>query len=328
MNVTTKEIAAICGVSIGTVDRAFHNRSGIKPETKEKILKVAEELGYRPHRLARSLKQGRSMTLGVVVFDLENQFFSQLVTAIEARAIESDYVVYLAITAGDPDKERKYLDNLSSLNVDGIIIFPVNGGRDFAQYLKRLRTPILTIGNRVTNAFSFVGIKDREAMRDAVQHIASKGYQRIIYVSPPLSYRKRENIYSVEERLAGCREGIKTAASLSKPVILKDKTYLQFLKTIDFQQERTAILCSSDIYALEILNYLRAKGLRVPEDVGLMGFDNISVLKYVTPSLATIAYPIKEMGIQAVDCLLAQINSTPCSFFKLLDHKIIEGASL
>ena len=328
MKVTTKEIASICGVSIGTVDRALHNRSGIKAETKEKILKVAKELGYRPHRLARSLKQGKTMTIGVVIFDLDNQFFSQLVTAIEARAYESGYFVYLTITDGDPKEEMEYLDHLSGLNVDGMILFPVNGGRDFAQYLKSLNTPIVTIGNRVSKTFPFIGIKDRQAIKDAVGYIASKGYQQIIYVSPPLEYKGKENIYSVEERLAGYREGLKEIASPHKPVIIRDKTYLNILEHASLHNGKTAILCSSDIYALEILNHLRAKGLSVPENVGLMGFDNIKALKYVTPSLATIAYPIKEMGTKAVDCLLAQINSEKFPNIELLDYKIVEGESI
>lgn len=328
MKITTKEIAEICGVSIGTVDRALHNRTGIKPETKEKILKVAKELGYRPHHLARSLRQGKTMTIGVVVFDLDNQFFSQLVTAIEARAVELGYFVYLAITDDDPKEEIDYLDSLSSLHVDGIILFPVNGGMKFTQYLKSLKTPVVTIGNRISKAFPFIGVKDRQAIKDAVAYIAARGYQQIIYVSPPLVYKGTKNIYSVEERLAGYREGIKEIPSLHKPVVIREKTYRKILDNTPLHNGKTAILCSSDIYALEVLNYLRAKGMKVPEDVGLMGFDNINILQYVTPSLTTIAYPIREMGIKAVDCLIAQINSETFPNTELLDHKIIEGTSI
>lgn len=328
MTITTKEIAAICGVSIGTVDRALHDRAGIKAETKEKILKVAKELGYRPHLLARSLRQGKTMTIGVVVFDLDNQFFSQLVTAIEAKAWELGYFVYLTMTDGDPKEEMEYLDSLSGLKVDGIIIFPVNGGMKFAQFLKSLKTPIVTIGNRVAKTFPFIGMRDKQAIKDAVTYIAARGYRHIIYVSPPLAYKGTKNIYSVEERLAGYREGLKETPSLHKPVVIREKTYLKLLDEILLHERRTAILCSSDIYALEILNYLRTKGLNVPENVGLMGFDNINVLKYVTPSLATIAYPIKKMGIKAVDCLMSQINSETFSNIELLDYEIIEGTSI
>ncbi|GAK54617.1 transcriptional regulator [Candidatus Moduliflexus flocculans] len=328
MRITTTELAEICGVSIGTIDRALHNRPGIKSETKEKILKMAKELGYRPHLLARGLKQGKTMTFGVVVFDLANQFFAHLVEEIEERAKDAGYFVYLTITEGNIEEELDYLDSLSSLNVDGIILDPINGGAKFSQYLKSLKTPIVTIGNRVSKAFPFIGVKDRQAIKDAVAFIATKGYQRIVYVSPPLSYKGTENIYSVEERLAGYKEGLKETEMPHKPIVIGEKAYIEKLDTLKLREERTAILCSSDIYALEVLNYLRAKNIAVPDDVGLMGFDDIQVLKYVTPPLSTIAYPIEELGRKSVACLLSQINNEPVAPIELLDHRLIEGASL
>lgn len=328
MKITTKEIAVLCGVSIGTVDRALHHRSGIHPHTKEKILKAAQEHGYRPHLLARSLKQGRTMTIGVVVFDLANQFFAQLVEVIEECAREAGYFVYLTITEGNPQEELEYLASLASLNVDGIIIDPINDGTKFAQYLKSLHVPLVTIGNKVSKAFPFIGVKDRQALKDAVSYIAAKGYQRIIYVSPPLSYKGQENIYSVEERLKGYQEGLQAIFVAQLPLVIGEKTYLQRLAAMNLTETKTAIVCSSDIYALEILNYLRETGLHVPADVGLMGFDNIQVLRYVTPALTTVAYPIQAMGRKAVACLLAQINGDAYAQIELLDHTIIPGASL
>jgi LacI family transcriptional regulator len=329
MKITTKQIASICGVTIGTVNRALYDKPGIKPATKEKILKVAKELGYRPHLLARSLQRGHTMTIGIGVFDLDNQFFSQMVSAIETRAEEAGYSVYLSLTRGDPGRELQMLERLASLHVDGVIMLPVNSGMEFTQYLKSLKIPIVTIGNRVAKAFPFISIRDKQATKDAVTSIAAKGYQRIIYVSPPLSYKGQRNIYAVEERLAGYQEGVKEALTLSKSVVLRDKRYLATLATMSLLEgERTAILCSSDIYALEILDYLKTNNIRVPEDIGLMGFDNIEVLKYVRPALTTVAYPIKEQGLKAVECLVAQINAEPFADIELLDHQIVERASL
>ncbi len=318
----------MCGVSIGTVDRALHNRGGISAETKARILAVAKEQGYRPHRLAQSLQQGKTMTIGVAVFELDNPFFAQLVTAIEAHAHASGYFVYLTITEGNPQEEREYLEHLAGLNVDGIILFPVNGDREFPDFLTRLHTPIVTIGNRVSADLPFIGIKDRQAMKEAVLHIAAKGYQHIIYVSPPLEYTGKENIYSVEERLTGYTEGIAPLNLRHPPAILRTKAYLDHLESMTFDTCKTAILCSSDIYALEILNLFRNTGIRVPEDVGLMGFDNIKALKYIVPALTTIGYPIQEMGKRAIDCLLAQIHSTSFFTTELLDHVIVDRQSL
>ncbi len=327
MRITTKEIAEICGVSLATVDRALHNRPDIKPKTREKILKTAKGLGYRPHLVARSLKQGKTMTLGVVVFDLDYRFFAQLVTAIEVRARELGFFVYLINTGADPEEEITALECLAGLNVDGIILVSVNGGLEFVQFLKSLHTPLVAIGNKISRTFSFIGIRDKQAIQDAVAYIAARNYQRIIYVTPTLSCKGRRA--ASRDRLTGYREGLKTVQLPHLPIVIKDQEYLTALEKISLTEGgKMAILCVGDIYALEILNYLEAKGLNVPGDVGLMGFDNIDMLKYVKPSLSTVAYPIKKIGIKAVDRLIAEINTHTPPHVELLDHTIIKGESI
>lgn len=128
MRITTEDIARICGVSRGTVDRALNNRPGISPKTKEKVLKVAKELGYRPNMIACSLAKGHTMSIGVVVFDLNNEFFAQLLNSIEIRARELGYFTYLVLTQKDPKVEKECLSHLVDRNVDGIILFSINKG--------------------------------------------------------------------------------------------------------------------------------------------------------------------------------------------------------
>lgn len=329
MNITAKELAAICGVSIGTVDRALHDRPGINRETKEKILRVANEVSYRPNYVARSLVKGRTKTIGVVILNLHNQFFSQMVNAIESRARESDYFAYLTMTDKYPEEEKNCLNHLASLKVDGIILFPINKGNMYDQYLKSLRTPIVTIGNMVSKYWPFVGIQDRKAIKDAVYFIASKGYRHIVYVSPPLAHVDKVNSYEVEERLAGYREAVKEIGSPEGTSVIRNREFGQELeKAIFGRKGKTAILCSSDKYALEVLEYLRLKGIRVPEDIGLMGFDNIDVLRFVQPRITTVAYPISEMGRTAFHILLERMNEKTGDHTRLLDTSILEGESL
>lgn len=329
MKTTFKTIAKVCGISIGTVDRALNNRAGINRQTKEKILRVADELGYRPHLIARSLVKGKSMMIGVVVLDLENHFFAELVNSIVIRAKEAGYFVNLTLTNKDLVKEKECLNHLAGMNVDGIIIFPVNSGKEFEQYLKSLNIPIVTVGNRISKSWPFIGIKDRKAIIDAVNYIIKKGYRRIIYVSPPLANRGKINIYEVEQRYLGYKEAINNIKEIGNSVIIKDKEFIKELDDLSFDgQEKTAILCSSDIYALEILNYLKDRRINISDKVGLMGFDNIDMLKYVRPPLTTVAYPIENMGIKAVDCLVRQIKGNDYSKVLLLDHRIVVGESI
>ena len=328
MRITSKELARICGVSIGTIDRALNNRGEINAETREKVLRIARDLGYRPHLVARSLKTGRTMTVGVVVFDLDNRFFAQLVNAAEHAARESRYFVYLTHSNHDLEQERDCLEHLAGLDVDGILLVPTNRGPDFVKLIRGLHAPVVTVGNRLGAGVPFVGIQDRQAMKNAVQLVFRKGYERIVYVSPPLSYKGRENIYEVEERLEGVREA---AREIGIPlVVLRDKSFPDVLEdAVRRTGARTALMCSSDIYALQCLELVRAWGMQVPRDVGLIGFDDIDLLKYVRPALTTISYPIRQIATEAFALLkrLMEGQAEPPEA-PLIETRIVERESL
>lgn len=328
MRITSRELAKICGVSIGTVDRALNNRPGINPETKERILRVGRELGYRPHLVARSLKTGKTFTVGIVVYDLDNRFFAQLVNAIENAARESEYFVYLTLSHHDLIRERGCLEHLASLNVDGVLIVPTNKGNEFIRFVKSLPVPVVTIGNRISATVPFVGLQDREAIRGTIGVIANKGYRRVIYVSPPLSYGGKENIYEVEERYEGFREGIREHSLQS--YVIRDKHFEAALsEAVKADGGRSAIMCSSDIYALECLRLLDIWGLRVPTDIGLVGFDDIDILKYVRPSLTTISYPTREIAREAFAVLKVLMDGeTEACPARLIESKLILRESL
>lgn len=329
MGITIKDIANICGVSPGTVDRALNDRIGINVKTKVKILNVAKELNYQPDLMARSLAKGRTLTIGVVLFDLHNRSFAQLMNAIESRSRELGYFIDLALTDKDPNNEKKFIERLMNRKVDGLILFTVNMGKDFDDYLKSLNIPIVTIGNWVSDNWKYVGINDRQAMKDAVIHIMNKGYRKIVYICPPLSYRGTTNIYTQEERLLGCLDGLREFGIEKEPFIIQEKDYIGALDRLELVgSEKTAVLCSCDYYALEVMNYMKAKGLKISEDVGLMGFDNIDVLKYVTPKITTVEYAVEDMGYKAVDSLIAQMEKDDDSVLPLLDYKIIPGDSI
>ena len=302
MGMTSRDLARICGVSIGTVDRALNHRPGIREETKQRILTISRDIGYRPHLVARSLRTGRTMTVGIVVYDLDNRFFAQLVNAVERCAKDSEYFLYLTLSNHDPSSERICLEHLAGLNVDGILIVPTGKGYEYLRFIKNLHTPVVTIGNMISPSIPFVGIQDREAMKRAVAFMAQKGYRRIVYVSPPLSYRGKENIYEVEERLEGFKEGARE--NDMDTVVLREKHFRDSLaNALRSGHARTAIMCTSDIYALQSLEHVSSWGMRVPQDVGLIGFDDIDILKYVKPALTTISYPIQEIARQAFTLL-------------------------
>jgi LacI family transcriptional regulator len=328
LSIKIKEIAGLCGVSVGTVDRALHNRPEINAETKEKVLSIARKLKYRPHHLASSLAKGSSMTIGVLVYDLRNYFFSQLVEVIEAKAMEQNYYVNLMLSHGDRKQEIDYLDHMRSLNVDGIILVAANTGAEFDKHLNSIKTPIVTVGNRVSKRRVWVGLNDRKAMRDAVLFICSKGYRRIIYVGPQIAAYDPKSLLTTDQRLLGYRESLMENSKLGSPRLVDRSEMDRILDVLCLSDSpRTCILCSADIEALEILKVLKENGIDIPRHVGLMGFDNIDVLRYITPRLTTVAYPISGIGETAFKYLIEQIKGNPVQSITL-GHRIIEGESV
>jgi len=328
MRVTIKDIAAICSVSAGTVDRALNNRTGISEKTRNKILKAAEEMNYQPDFTARSLVMGRTMTLGIVLFDLYNRSIAQLMNAIEQKARELGYFVYITLTDKNPENERTCIEYLINRKVDGIILFTVNQGEEFDDYLSRFHTPIVTIFNFISKNWEYIGIRERQAMKEAVNYIASKDYKRFVYVSPPLAYAGKTNIYTQEERFIGFLEGMKLN-NATEPLVLKDSDYLKKLQAYSFDPaEKTAIVCSTDLYALEVMNLLKEKNIAIPEQAGVMGFDDIDMLKYISPRLTTVKFPIVQIGEKAVESIVNKIERGAYISIPLLDHEIIRGESI
>ncbi len=195
-SISTNDLARICGVSQGTVDRALNGRNGISEKTKEKILAVAKEYGYRPNIHARSIAGGKSMLIGVVVFDLGNQYFSDILMNIEKYCAERSYSTVVMFTDKDPKKEIECIKHLYHISVDGIVLCPANSGEEYENYLLSLNIPIVTIANKLER-IKYVGINNRLAMRDALEFIIGRGYDRFIYVKPPL---QDKNTYAQTER--------------------------------------------------------------------------------------------------------------------------------
>ncbi|HET6488069.1 MAG TPA: LacI family DNA-binding transcriptional regulator, partial [Spirochaetia bacterium] len=324
--VTIKDLARICGVSVGTVDRALRNRSEIHPRTRERILTAAREHGYKPNIVARNLKARRTWEIGLVVHDLENEFFAELVNAVQEVAWRQGYFLQIAVSRRDPARERAGLEHMAGRNVDGILLFPTSADNGFDDFLRRLDRPIVTIANRVSPAWPFVGLKDRTIVREATRDVIRRGYRRLVFVGPFDAFAERINLYEIEERYAGLLEAVREAPGIES-CLLSGADYVEKVRALDFRETRTAVLCASDIFALEILRDLRTREVAVPRDVGLMGFDAIDALRYVVPSLSTVAYPVQEMGETAFSLLTQPPTGKDVAFIEL-EPRIVWGESL
>ena len=326
---TIKEIALACGVSEGTVDRALNDREGIKKETKERILQTAKEMGYRPNHLARSLARGRSGAIGVVCAGLSNPFFSSFVEAIERMAYENGYYLNLILTHGSREKEMEGIQYPAGRQVEGVIIMPLGHGEEYEQELLRLNIPIVTVYNRLSDKFIHVDVDGRLIMRDAVHRIVEKGYGRIAYLDMGYGTERavQNNRYSMNQRRLGYEDGIREE-DLGEPVIFSKCDWEMIQSFLRDGSGKPAILCSFDNLAIRVLNVLRSHGVSVPEEVGVMGFDNIPILDSISPRLCSVDCEIKELGIKAFSALLQLINKdeTVCDY--VTSYTFTEGESL
>lgn len=329
MAITTKDLAKISGYSLGTVDRAVNDRPGINRLTKEKILKLAKELGYTPDLRARSLVNGKTMTIGVVIFDMGIRFFSQLVFAMQTEAKKQGYMLYVIYTQKNKDDEKQALTQLKSLNVDGIILLPLGEGKPFENFLKSLQIPLITIANKV-NGWPLISFKSFEIIYKSVQFIVNHGYQHVIYLSPPLSLKGQLNIYEVNRRLKGYKKAVREISSLKKPIVIDQKDFKKQLDQFSFApSEKSAILCSSDVYALEVIEYFRERKIPIRDQVGVMGIDNVDILKFIHPKLTTVDLHLDELGAQAVKGLIDLISQKQTTMDDVfLDCQIIEGETI
>ena len=330
MAITVNQIAEKCGVSRTTVLRALNGKGSVGKETKEKILSVAKQYNYRPNLLARSLNHGRTMSLGVVTINVENMHFVQSLNVINKEADKRGYFTNIVVCDESLEWEKKLIQGLADRQMDGILMSPINKGKQFEEFLLSLHLPIVCIGNQVSDSITTVQVNEMEATIEAVELILSKGYQRIIFVCPPLEVQKEQNIYVHEQRLLGFQTAVKKYPELIASVIGK-QNYLSAVEQEiqNCSDKKIAFLCSGDSYALDIMRWASQKGLSVPKDFGLMGFDDINVLEFISPKLTTVSTNLEGVAKTAVSELIQQIESKeycPKSIF--LNYKILDRETL
>ncbi len=296
-NITVSELAKICNVSSGTVDRALNDRDGISKKTKERILEVAKEYGY----IKKSEKKPK--LIGIVLFDLYNEYFSELVMHFEAESKKNGYSLVVMFTDKDCKKEIECIKYLYYMGVSSIVLCPINRGDEFENFLSSLKIPIITVGNRLKNT-PYVGIDNAKAMFDAAKFVFEK-YENVIYFSPAI--KSENNFYAQSERLIGFK---KASLELGKKTnVITDINELD--ATLEqYNHEKIAILCSSDYYLLRLL----AKYPNVP----IMGFDNLSILKFFDMNIATVDGASEKVAQVAIE----NIKSKECED-SIIEHKII-----
>ena len=300
-NVTTTQIARICGVSQGTVDRALHNRGEIKEETKQKILAVAKEYDYVPRVGEKATLKGKSMLIGVVLFDLYNEFFSKLAMSLVNQAKKAGYSVVFLFSNKDIKTEKSAIDYFNYIGVDGIVLFSVGSDDEgYATYLRSLMKPIVLIGNRIEN-LTYIGIDDYRAMYDlTIRQAGEQPEGEIAYFAPVLSQKLSQNN----------AQTLRAKGFVDAMISLK-REYRIVVNT-EALKGSAGIVCSTDYYALQAL-----KKLGYAPKEKLAGFDNLSVLKTLRTKILTVEYSTDRIAIECLKCVLGR------KYKKEIEYRIV-----
>lgn len=273
--VTSAFLAKICGVSQGTVDRALHGRSGISEKTRDKILAAAKEYGYRPSILAQGLLGGKTGVIGIVVFDLYNEYFSQLIMQLEALLAQAGLFPLIMLSQKDKEREKQCIETLYSMGADGLILCPVNGDAHFAQYLASMGLPTVTFGNRIPGV-AHVGVDDFAGMADLTRAVIARGAHRIVYFAPPLAYTN-QNIDAQKRRYEGFLSVVDTQNVPHTLVTAWPADCRALCPDAD-----TVVMASTDVYALRLIS------AGVPARC-VTGFDGIPSVEMYRAAFSTVA---------------------------------------
>lgn len=329
--VTIKDIAKALGLSTSTVSRALRGSYEISPETKKLVLEYAEKINYRPNPIALSLKERRSRSIGVVVTEIANNFFSQAINGIESIAYNRGYHVIISQTHESWERENVTIQHLASRSVDGLLISLSNETTDLSQ-LKQLHEKGLPMVffDRVTDEIVThrVTANNFKGAYDSTLHLIKQGCRRIAHVtnSPHLSitrerlegYKKAldENNIAFDEKLVQyCHHGGMIYAEIEEAVarLLKSK------------QRPDAVLAASDRITTSSLKAFRDAGVKVPEEIALIGFSNTNMAELINPPLSAVRQPAFDMGQVATELLIQIIESKrPITEFetKILDTEL------
>lgn len=304
-----KDIAKKAGVSVATVSHVINDTRYVSDELKKRVYDSMRELDYHPNTLASSLRSGRTRTIGLIVPDISNLFFADVARKIEDRGLEHDHSVILCNSDDDEEKEAKYIDVLIAKQVDGIIFISAGFNNKHLQKLMSKRIPIVVADRDLADVAADVVIVDNlNGGYIATKYLISLGHRKIACISGP------SRLTPSAQRIEGYRKALDEAGIIENGSLQTagdfrfqggEDAMTKLLESVD---PPTAVFACNDMMAVGAMRAIHNKGLNVPEDISIIGFDDIQISQRVYPSITTIAQPMKEMAEKVVDYLIERIR--------------------
>ena len=304
-----REIARRAKVSTATVSRTINRVPTVDPHLAKRVWKVIDELGYYPNTQARALVSGRSRIFGLIVSEITNPFFPEIVQVFEDLAVEHNYEILVTSTVHDPKRMELAVRRMIERRVDGVAVMTFGMEEGLLENLRFRKVPLVFVDvgpplPRISN----IRIDYRHGIRQAVQHLAALRHRRIAFVTGPLQLK------SAFARRAAFEESMEEIGlEVSRELLVLGDHTLEggmsaFRNLAALRQRPTAILCSNDMSAIGVMRETFDFGLRIPQDLSVVGFDNIRLAQFIIPPLTTVQMSQAELATLAFDALMSEVN--------------------
>lgn len=316
-----REVARIAGVSPSTVSRVMNGTANVEESKRLKVLKAIDETGFRPNELARALYKQSSKIIGISVPNIANAFFEELARAVEEEAYRNGYKVFLCISNNDTEKEISNIRMLDQMKADGIII--VTNNDQTGEEIAKCDLPVVAVDRMLTGSHpsAFLESDHYKGGTLATEHLVECGCKNIVCMRGPQSvssgrqrYKGYQTVckkHGLQEQYIDCIYDYEYGLEATKALLIK-------------YPDVDGIVACNDMVAIAAYKTLTQAGRRVPEDVQIIGFDNIRMSWLLTPELSTVRQPIKEMGTLAVQIIIQHEKSLPFQKENIFDVQLIE----
>lgn len=303
--ITIKDVAKELGVSYSSISRALNGKEGVSKATRKKILEAAERMGYEPNELARGLVNKVSNTVGVIIPDINNPFFGEIVAGITDASKESGYNIFLCISGWDPQTEKEYFNTLRKKRVDGIILKSAGKNEDYDE----IKSPLMIIERYSKNHENdSVEVDNELGGYLAVEHLLNCGYRNLAFILG------KEDHFASQRRLRGAEKALEEyGVPLNQELVIEGSFSIEggrqaAKKLFEGGRPIDAIFGMNDLIALGALQYCNENNINVPDEVGVIGYDNISYAGLPQIQLTTIHQPKYELGKMLFETLLEDIK--------------------
>ncbi|HET7627655.1 MAG TPA: LacI family DNA-binding transcriptional regulator [Bacillales bacterium] len=331
MNPTIKDVAKKAKVSTATVSRILNDLPGYSAKTKEKVLQAIEELGYQPNAVARGLIMKKTRTIGVLFPDVSNSFASEILNGIEDACNEMGHSVIVCNTASNGIRTKKYLQVLNEKRVDGIIYTSEMMKDEYHDIIQKMNVPVMLLSSvSYKHQLPYVRVDDRHAVYNGTEYLIKKGHEKIGMISGP-----KTDLIAGLPRVEGFQSALKeNGLAHGEPLVeyadgfgFKDGV-VALPKLLRKNKDLTAVVIASDEMAVGAISAAYRMGVKIPEQLSIIGYDNLPVSEMSIPPLTTIEQPLYEMGSKSAELLLKMIQTGEGVESVIMRHHIVERESV